>query len=188
MKIFNNPEFETRVYKLIEETPMPVSTDFVAHHLGINWTTARSLLLNMTVKGKIKVTETTRGSVFCLPEAETTNQSGKSEKHTPQPEALNRAETEKSLNVDRTRMKDAVFKKLKKHGLKLEMNKEFTVSIKVDCWIASELVAFWFDELPMVDILATQKQIAAISITTPADKREAEAKAQWIIDYIKKTG
>jgi len=46
---------------------MPVSIDFVAHHLNVSWPTARGLLLNMTIKGKVEAEKTTKSLIFRLP-------------------------------------------------------------------------------------------------------------------------
>jgi hypothetical protein len=65
---FDDKEIESKIVKLIDQTRQPVSTDFVAHNLEIGWGTARGILLNMALKGKIKALKTTKSFVFMLPE------------------------------------------------------------------------------------------------------------------------
>jgi hypothetical protein len=66
---FDNIQTEEQVVKLLEETKIAVSTDFVAYHLSISWVTARSLLLNMTIKGLVSMEKTTKSMIFRLPHA-----------------------------------------------------------------------------------------------------------------------
>jgi DNA-binding IclR family transcriptional regulator len=65
-----NEHFETAVIKLLEKTPMAVSVDFVAYHLGISWPTARGLLLTMAINKKVEVEKTTKSMIFRLPKKE----------------------------------------------------------------------------------------------------------------------
>lgn len=57
-------ENEKRTLALMETSKMPVSIGYVAYNLKISWQTARSLLLKMSLTGKIKVLETTKGFLF----------------------------------------------------------------------------------------------------------------------------
>jgi hypothetical protein len=59
-------ELETRALKLLEKENMPLSIGFVAFHLKVTWQTARYLLLKMSLRGKIKALETTKGFMFCV--------------------------------------------------------------------------------------------------------------------------
>lgn len=68
MQKVDNPQVEIQVVELLKNTPMAVSIDFVAHNLRIHWTTARGLLLNMALKGKIKAVKTTKSFIFTLPQ------------------------------------------------------------------------------------------------------------------------
>jgi len=67
-KKFDNPKIEEQVVKLLENTQQPVSIDYVAFHLNVNWNTARSILLNMALKGRIQAVKTTKSLIFLLPE------------------------------------------------------------------------------------------------------------------------
>jgi predicted ArsR family transcriptional regulator len=67
MQKVGNEHFETEVIKLLEKTPMPVSIDYVAHHLQISWPTARGLLMNMALDKKIEAEKTTKSLIFRLP-------------------------------------------------------------------------------------------------------------------------
>ena len=64
LRIVGNPEVEAQVLKVVREAGVPVSIDYVAHHLGVSWHTARSILLRLAVKGKLKMIDTTKGPVF----------------------------------------------------------------------------------------------------------------------------
>lgn len=55
---------EEKVLKLLKDANMPVSVDFIAHNLGISWNTARSLLLEMALKGVIKAKKTSKSWIF----------------------------------------------------------------------------------------------------------------------------
>ena len=61
---FNDPETEEKIIALIKKTEIPVSIDFVAQHVNIAWGTARAILLNMTVLGKIQTQKTTKSLIF----------------------------------------------------------------------------------------------------------------------------
>jgi hypothetical protein len=64
---FGNPDVETQVRQILETHSKPVSIDLVAFHLKVGWGTARSILLNMSLKGQIRFLETSKGFVFWLP-------------------------------------------------------------------------------------------------------------------------
>ena len=53
-----------RALEIVEQAGKPVSMDYVAHNLGVSWHVARALLLELAIKGRLKVIETTRGYVF----------------------------------------------------------------------------------------------------------------------------
>lgn len=67
---FGDPEVETQVIKILETHSEPVSIDLVSYHLKVGWGTARSILLNMALKGKIKFLKTSKGYVFWLSKEE----------------------------------------------------------------------------------------------------------------------
>ena len=66
---FDDPSIEKNVLKLLKETEKPVSVDYVAFHIKIGWGTARSILLNMALKGTVKAIKTTKSLIFQLPNA-----------------------------------------------------------------------------------------------------------------------
>lgn len=57
-------EMETKTLTLLEKENMPLSIGFVAFNLKITWQTARSLLLKMSLTGKIAALETSKGFMF----------------------------------------------------------------------------------------------------------------------------
>lgn len=66
MQKVGTEHFESEVIKLLEKTPMPVSIDYVAHHLQISWSTARGLLMDMALEKKIEAEKTTKSLIFRL--------------------------------------------------------------------------------------------------------------------------
>jgi len=65
-KIVNNEKYEQQVLKLLNETRAPVSIDFVRFNLKIHWVTARALLMEMALEGKLQAQKTTKSWVFFL--------------------------------------------------------------------------------------------------------------------------
>ncbi len=63
---FDDPQIAKQVLTVLGEAKIPVSIDYVANHLEIAWGTARAILLNMTVQGKIKAQKTTKSLIFSL--------------------------------------------------------------------------------------------------------------------------
>ena len=55
---------EKAALELLEKENIPLSVGYVSTSLGITWHTARSLLLRMSLDGKIKALETSRGILF----------------------------------------------------------------------------------------------------------------------------
>ena len=66
MRLVGSPEVEAKALELIREAGMPVSIDYVARSLGVSWQTARTILLYLVIKGKLKMIDTTKGPVFIL--------------------------------------------------------------------------------------------------------------------------
>jgi len=63
---FGNPSVQSNIVDLLRETDMPVSVDFVAHNLNIGWGTARAMLLNLAIQGRIKMEKTTKSLIFSI--------------------------------------------------------------------------------------------------------------------------
>jgi hypothetical protein len=59
-------ENEKKALSLLETSGMPISIGFVAYHLKVTWQTARGLLLKMSLDGKIKALQTSKGYLFEL--------------------------------------------------------------------------------------------------------------------------
>lgn len=60
----NDPEIREQTILIVESNEIPVSTDYVAHKLGVSWSTAKSLLLELALKGEIKAQKTTKSWIF----------------------------------------------------------------------------------------------------------------------------
>lgn len=65
-KIIGEKETEAKAIEALKEYGKPVSIGYMAWKLGITWTTARGLLLEMAVKGKINAIDTSKGFFFSL--------------------------------------------------------------------------------------------------------------------------
>jgi len=59
---------ESKAVELLERKKMPLSVGYVAFHLKITWQTARGLLLKMSLGGKIRALETSKGYMFVAKE------------------------------------------------------------------------------------------------------------------------
>ena len=64
MQKFDNPELEEQIISLLKETEIPCSIDFVAHNMGIAWGTARAILLNLVIEGRVQSQKTTKSLIF----------------------------------------------------------------------------------------------------------------------------
>jgi len=67
---FGNADVQNSVLNLLRKTNMPVDVEFVAQKLGIGWGTARAILLNLVVEGKVYMEKTTKSFIFSLNEGE----------------------------------------------------------------------------------------------------------------------
>jgi len=61
---------QVQLLKLLERTPVPVSVEYVAHHLKVGWGTARAMLLELVVNGKVAGQKTTKSWIFWMPRPE----------------------------------------------------------------------------------------------------------------------
>lgn len=64
MNHFNDKDLESQIVKLLEETPIPASIDFVAQHFNLAWGTARAILLNLVIDGRVQTQKTTKSLIF----------------------------------------------------------------------------------------------------------------------------
>jgi hypothetical protein len=56
------------ILKVIQDARMPVSVEYVAANLGLNWATTRTLLLELSLGGYLRATKTTKSWIFTLNE------------------------------------------------------------------------------------------------------------------------
>jgi len=63
---FDDPDVEDNIVELLKIAKIPVSIDYVAHHMKVGWDTARAALLNLALQGKIKANKTTKSLIFFL--------------------------------------------------------------------------------------------------------------------------
>jgi DNA-binding IclR family transcriptional regulator len=57
---------ETQLLELLQKTSMPVSIEYVARRLNVGWGTARAMLLELLVEGKIAGQKTTKSWIFWI--------------------------------------------------------------------------------------------------------------------------
>ena len=60
----NDPTIEEKVTNILKEAENPVSIDYVRYHLGLNWSTARAVLLSLALEGKICSQKTSKSWIF----------------------------------------------------------------------------------------------------------------------------
>ena len=65
--LVKDKKLELKVLEVLEKAGKPVSIDYISYHCGIAWTTARAILLRLTVEGKIVAIDTTKSWIFILP-------------------------------------------------------------------------------------------------------------------------
>lgn len=63
-----DPKLQAEAVELLRRTDVPVSVDFVAHHLGMAWSTARALLFKLALDGKIVARKTSKAWIFSASE------------------------------------------------------------------------------------------------------------------------
>jgi len=63
-KLFGNKKTEEQIIKIMTVTQIPCDIEYVAKNVHMAWGTARSILLSLVIKGKIKCQNTTKGWIF----------------------------------------------------------------------------------------------------------------------------
>jgi hypothetical protein len=66
MQKLGNPATETQILDLMKKEGRPVTTGYIAYNIGVCWSTARGVLLDMALKNKLKAVKTTQSFVFML--------------------------------------------------------------------------------------------------------------------------
>ena len=64
MKRYDDPTLRDQALEVLSTSDVPVSIDYVRHHLSVCWQTARAVLFNLVLEGKIRGTKTTAGWFF----------------------------------------------------------------------------------------------------------------------------
>jgi DNA-binding IclR family transcriptional regulator len=62
--IVDTPEMQEKCLDLLVGSPTPVTVGFVAYHLGVNYGTAKLILLTLLAQGKIEGQRTNRSWFF----------------------------------------------------------------------------------------------------------------------------
>lgn len=61
-----NQQIEQEVLKILADAKISVSTSFLAKKLNMGWGTARAVLLDMVIKGKVKMISTNITPLFYI--------------------------------------------------------------------------------------------------------------------------
>jgi len=77
MATYDDPRLCAEVVKVVARSELPVSIDYVRHHLAIGWQTARAALFNLVVEGRLIGRKTTAGWTFSVNEEERGQQGGR---------------------------------------------------------------------------------------------------------------
>lgn len=64
MSKFNDEDLARQVVDFLAGTAIPCSVDHVAEHFALSWGTARAILLNLAIQGRLKQQKTTSGLIF----------------------------------------------------------------------------------------------------------------------------
>jgi hypothetical protein len=59
-------EMETKIVNILKEYGKPVSVGYVAYNAKVCWSTARGFLFKMSLNGRLKAIETSKGFFFAL--------------------------------------------------------------------------------------------------------------------------
>ena len=59
-----------RAYRVVSEAKGPVSIGYVAYRLGVGWHVARALLLQLALRGAVKMVDTTKSLIFYVEKLE----------------------------------------------------------------------------------------------------------------------
>jgi len=63
-----NKEFQRRALRAVRKAEVPVTIDYVASKLSVSWSTARTILLELALSGKVVAEKTLGGSwIFRAP-------------------------------------------------------------------------------------------------------------------------
>jgi len=65
MRQYDKEKLRANAIKIVAESELPCSIDFVRHNLGTTWPTARAILFALSLEGKLSALRTTGGWVFC---------------------------------------------------------------------------------------------------------------------------
>jgi DNA-binding IclR family transcriptional regulator len=67
----NSEHLKDKVIETIEQVlPLPVDPQYVAARIGVSWSTARHLLMQLVTEGRLEAEKTTKGWIFRLSRVE----------------------------------------------------------------------------------------------------------------------
>jgi len=53
-----------RIIEVVDKSDVPVTVDYVAYNIGVSWNTAKTLLLELALIGRVQATKTSHGWIF----------------------------------------------------------------------------------------------------------------------------
>jgi hypothetical protein len=68
MSKISSSSLRTKAERLVRDAPQPVGISYLSNGLGLNWSTARALVFELVLEGKIKGIKTGQGWLFWSPE------------------------------------------------------------------------------------------------------------------------
>jgi predicted ArsR family transcriptional regulator len=66
----NDSKFREKTIQVLKQSELPDDVDHVAQKLGVGWATARAILLDLALEGRVQVVRTRRGTLFTVPKEE----------------------------------------------------------------------------------------------------------------------
>lgn len=58
------PKLQARVVEIVRDAGMPVSVDYVGYNAGVSWTTARAILFELILQGRVLAQKTSKSWIF----------------------------------------------------------------------------------------------------------------------------
>jgi len=68
MTRYDDPSLCAQIVDVVAQSKVPVSIDYIRHHVGVGWQTARAALLNLVFEGRLVGKKTTAGWIFLVNE------------------------------------------------------------------------------------------------------------------------
>lgn len=106
VSLFEDGKTVERIITVVEAAGIPVSVDYVATNLNMNWASARAVLLQLSLEGRLKAVKTTKSWIFFLPDTSFQTQSPRSMFAKIVPEEPDKFVSKSQENAGDTRMQE----------------------------------------------------------------------------------